>query len=420
MATTADTYLRSFLKLWTQSDATSEKLLKKNMLTGLDVIGEKTSDLRSMFQTGRPVRRLTIDWMEEWTYPTAISATLATTNLTISGNLFNAAVTADSITQVIRAPQSGIGGTILQRDSDGVTARVTSVAGIDDGAPFVAVVEAYGGTVLSDDTGATTWRVIGEGWSDYSVAGPARTLTRTPYTIGSQTYAETFEIPRLRQLTDYENVPDEAAHNIAALIEKLRRQQNYGALRMLAKDSGGNPQWGNAVQDPTMRGLADWPRVLYATDANASLYVDNNGAELTKPVLDTLIRSMWLEGYCDFQVGDWWILCGPVVHGQIQDWDLEFRQTNADDKRVGFRVDVFRSKIGKDFKVKPLLEMRPGQLVVVNMKKAFIHPFAGDEMYRKEIPTEGRWSRWLISFTELGVVLRDSRASIGEIHNIDA
>ncbi len=59
--------------------------------------------------------------------------------MTFSGNLFGAAITAESIRKVIRV------GTILERPTDGVQVKVASVAGLS------ATVAAYGNTVLSDD-----------------------------------------------------------------------------------------------------------------------------------------------------------------------------------------------------------------------------------------------------------------------------
>ena len=42
--------------------------------------------------------------------------------------------------------------------------------------------------------------------------------------------------------------------------------------------------------------------------------------------------------------------------------------------------------------------MRPDTLIIANLKKMSYGYFAQDRLDRKEIPTQGRYQRWLISF----------------------
>ncbi len=131
-----------FMKLWTQSDQASERLLQKFLLVGLDKVVQGQSDVLSKIPVGKPVSSPVVRWLEEWGYPSQVTAQLSGTSLTFSGYLFGKAISAESLKKVIRT------GTILERPSDGVQAKVSSVTGL------AATVAAYGNTTLSDDTSA--------------------------------------------------------------------------------------------------------------------------------------------------------------------------------------------------------------------------------------------------------------------------
>jgi hypothetical protein len=89
-----------------------------------------------------------------------------------------------------------------------------------------------------------------------------------------------------------------------------------------------------------------------------------------------------------------------------------------EDKAVGFSVDEFHSKVGKTFPILSERFMRPGVLVVVNFDAFTYGYYANDFLERREIPTQGRYQRWLISFQTYGLVARNPRANIGMIHGL--
>jgi hypothetical protein len=76
------------------------------------------------------------------------------------------------------------------------------------------------------------------------------------------------------------------------------------------------------------------------------------------------------------------------------------------------------SKIGKSFPILSERFMRPGMLVAVNFKAFKYGYYANDSLERQEIPTQGRYQRWLISFQTCGVVARNPRANIGLIYGL--
>ena len=72
----------------------------------------------------------------------------------------------------------------------GCHVKVTSVDGLQ------ASVTAYGNTMLNDNSEPVEWDVIAEAWSDYRDASDPRSLDRTFREVGTQIFAETFEIPK--------------------------------------------------------------------------------------------------------------------------------------------------------------------------------------------------------------------------------
>lgn len=395
-----------FLKLWTQSDQISERRLQKFLLMGLDKIVQEQSDVLSKIAVGPPASGPVVRWMEEWGYPSKITGTLDESTLTFSGRLFGKAIDTDSVSKVIRE------GTILERPSDGAQAKVTTLNGL------VSTVSAYGGSILSDDTTETVWDIIAEVWSDYRDADDPRSLDRVFREVGTQIHAETFEIPKTRKNTKYEIIGDEAEHQISSLLDKLRRQLAYAVLRSRPFHDGTGFVYGNKTEESTMCGLCSWPQITQAETSNPSVYVDKDSQGLTKEDLDNLALSLWLEEQADFNKGEWWIVCHPLISKYIHDFDISYRRTDRDDTGVGFHVDHFDSKIGKSFPILADRYMRPDTLMLVNFDATRYGYYANDRMDRKEVPTQGRYQRWLISFQTYGVVVRNPRANIGMIYGL--
>jgi hypothetical protein len=395
-----------FMKLWTQSDQVSERKLQKILLAGLDKVVQSHSDALAKIPLGPPVASPVVRWMEEWGYPSQVTARLQGNTLGFSGTLFGKPLTAGLLAKVIRV------GTILERPTDGVQVKVVSVTALS------AAVTAYGATVLSDDPAACMWEIISEVWSDYRDAGEARSLDRVFREVGAQIHAETFEIPKTRKNTRYELVADETEHQIGALLEKLRRQLAYAALRSRPYHDGVSFVFGNKTEEPTMCGICTWPVITQSELPNPAVYVDKEGAALTKSDLDDLARRLWLDEHADYNKGNWWIVCHPLTHRSIHEFDASYRRMEKDDTRVGFSVDTFDAKIGKSFHILSDRYMRPDTLILVNFDALRYGYFANDRLSRKELPTQGRYQRWLISFQTYGVVARNPRANIGMIHGL--
>ncbi len=236
--------------------------------------------------------------------------------------------------------------------------------------------------------------------------------------MGTQIHAETFEIPKTRKNTKYEVVGDEVRHQVDALMEKLRRQLAYAVLRSRPFHDGDNYVYGNKTPESTMCGLCTWPTITQAELANPNVFVNKSGQALGKQDLDDLVRDLWLDEMADYNKGDWWIVCHPLTHQFIQDFDLSYRRMGRQDGSVGFQVDEFHSKVGKSFPILSERYMRPDMLMVVNFDQFSYGYFNKDKPERKEIPTQGRYQRWLVSFQTYGVVARNPRSNIGMIYGL--
>jgi len=395
-----------FMKLWTQGDIESERLLQKILRGGLDTVVQEESDVLSKIKIGEPVAGPVVRWMEEWGYPSRITAKLTGDTLTFSGHLFGQTVNPESVGKAIRV------GTILERPSDGIQAKVSSVEGL------TAFVTAYGNTTLSDDSEPAYWDIIAEVWSDYRDASDPRSLDRIFREVGTQIHAETFEIPKTRKNTKYEVVNDEINHQVKALMAKLRRQLAYAMLRSRPYHDGSDFVYGNKTEEPTMCGICTWPIITQAELANPNVFVNKSNTALTKADLDNLARHLWLDEHANYNTGNWWIVCHPLTHQYIHDFDISYRRMEKDETDVGFHVDTFDAKIGKRFPILSDRYMRPDTLIMVNFKEMEYGYFANDQLERKEIPTQGRYQRWLISFQTYGVVARNPRANIGMIYGL--
>lgn len=401
-----DAAVSDFMKLWTQSDPESERLFKTVLLEGLDEVVQAQSDALARIKVDEPAASPVIRWLEEWGYPSTIIAQLTGDTLVFSGTLFGKAVAPDAVQQVIRE------GTVLERPRDGRQAKVNSVSGI------TASVTEYGNTRLEDDPEPVQWDIISEVWSDYRDASSPRSLGRTVREVGTQIFAETFEIPKTRMNTKYELVPYEVEHQIAALLSKLRRHLAYAALRSRPFHDGNQFVWGDKVDEPTMCGLCAWPSVTQLEHPNPNVYVNKSGEALRKVDLDSLVLHLWLDEHANFNKGDWWIVCHPRTNRFIQDFDIARRRVEKNERGIGFSVDEFHSKVGKTFPILSEPFMSPGVVIAVNFDEFTYGYYADDELERKEIHTQGRYQRWLISFQTYGLVARNPRANIAMIYGL--
>jgi hypothetical protein len=167
-----------------------------------------------------------------------------------------------------------------------------------------------------------------------------------------------------------------------------------------------------------MCGISTWPVITQAETANTNVYVNAATAEISKTYLDNLIRNMWLDEHSDFNQGNWYILCHPLVHQFIVDLDISFREMAKNDKEVGFMVDKFAAKIGKAFPILSDRYMRPDVLHVCDLSKISYGYYNNDKINRKQLATQGRYDRWLVSFQTYGTVVRKPRQSIGTIYGL--
>jgi len=69
--------LSDFVKLWTQGDQESELKMKNVLLDGLDSVVQAQSDVLSKMRVEEPAASPVVRWMEEWGYPSRVTARLS-------------------------------------------------------------------------------------------------------------------------------------------------------------------------------------------------------------------------------------------------------------------------------------------------------------------------------------------------------
>jgi hypothetical protein len=405
-------FAEDFMKLWTQSDQDSERKMVKHLLNGLDAINQEQSDILSRLKVGKPTGNPIIRWMEQRGYPTAVTGTLVvstTDTMTFSGTVAGETMSAKNIKQIIRV------GTILENEDSNFQVKVTDVTGLAGSSPFTATVEAHGGTTPASDSAATTYRIISEAWTDYKEVDDARELNRFFRKVGCQILAETFEIPETRRNTDYEIVGDETEHQIKELLSKLRRQQGYIVTRGRPEMSGGVPVYGDTVEESHCCGLFTWPEIVQAEEANTNTYVDLSGEAVGYTALNNLVLQMRLTENTDFNMGNWIVACHPNAGTYIDQFDESIRRTTQDTKKAGYQITTLMLQ-GKEFPVVRDQYVRPDQIGVINLSDCSYGYYKNDQMKRKELSTQGRFYRWLISFQMYGVVVRKPRQNIGLLY----
>lgn len=404
-----------FMELWNQNSAAAERLIKKFLEDGLDSRVQADSDILSRIKVGKSMAVPVVRWGEEVGYQHQVTAQLATATLTISGYIQGAAVNQDNIQRHIRV------GTILMRESDGLQAQVSAITGITDGsAPWACTVGEYGnsgGGSLSDDSGPVTWRILSEPWTDATEVTDTRALDRSLREVGTQIFAESFEILETRKNTAYEYVANEEEHQMKALMDKLRKQLANAVVNGLPYYSSGY-KYANYTQRSTMCGLIGWPIITQGEAANTNVYVNKSSSELTMEDIDNLVRNMEIDEFADFNTGKWALCCHPYVHKYISQFENVYRRSTMSDTKVGYVVKDIQTSHGPTLEIVKDRYMRPDVVQVVNFSKVHYGPYKNDTIHRKELATQSRSQRWLISFQDYGLVVRDPRANIGTIYGI--
>ena len=414
--------LRDIMKVWTMSDQDSERKIKKVLEAGLDVfISEAESDVLSMLKKGSELSVAVKRWMEEEQYPGRLTAqATSSTNLRFTGTVLGTSLSSVTTTGTEVLEQVLREGTILYRESDGVQAEIQSVAGLSGGSYYDATVTGYGNTTITTDSAATDWTVLSSPWNDLRDVEDPRSLDRAFRKVGSQIFEESFRIPKTRKVLAMEKVPDEAEHQIAALLKKMRRELGRVVLHSRPRYSGGSYLWGmDETQTPTMAGLYFWPEYVQSERSNTEIYIDASSQPLEKVNIDNLLKGMWLSEGANFMSGDWKIVVHPDVARQIGEFDESYRRMTQDSKTVGYGVEKFFSvDLGKEFPIVSDPYALPTKLMVADFAEFEYGYVKDDAMDRKEIATKGRYWEWMLSFQAWGVMVRRPRQTIGTIYSL--
>lgn len=400
-------------KLWTQSDADSERKIARVIEGGLDQIRESRGGLFARIKKGPdlyvPVKR----WMEEHCYELKITAQLNGTTLTFSGNLLGEPITEGALRNHVTV------NTVLERRSDGLQVKVTAM----DSANYAAknaTVAAHGNSgTLSNDASAVTYDILGQASSDYDTTYVPGGLDRRWRKVGTQIMKKFIEMPETKVYTKMEVIADELQHQIKEKTEQLYNEIAMCLIRMLPVYAGGAYKYGDEVEGSAMLGLSMYPEILQGETPNPNVYVNANQVAIDFSMLNSLIISMETDEKADFERGDWVIAMDRVTHQYFSDEFAGARELGMKESTVGYEVTNFRSKLGKVFPVmrEPLLRL--GTVLVVDTSGAEYGYYGNQHIRVKTLPEEvANVVKKKITCQTWGTLLRLPRQRIGKIYNL--
>jgi hypothetical protein len=400
----------TYLKGWLQSSQDWERKQKKMLLTGIDEITALKSDFHSKIKKGKNVNELTVRWQERSGYSINCTAALSTTTLTLSGNLMGAAITEAAARDTVQV------GTVLERMSDHQQVKVSAVISY---AAYTFTVGIHGNTATGSlvDSAAGDWEIIGDASSDYNTEHTPRSVDTIFRKVGTQIHEETFEFPHTWLNTAFENISDNVADQVNLLTNHLRLKIARSCLRMSPTYSAGYVT-GHSVESPTMTGLVHWPRLVQAELSNTNVYVNMNSVEIDLPTMDNVVYYMEGDEKADFSTGNWYLLCHPVQAMYLGNMLMDLRRMTLEQTKVGAQVNVFQSKLGKSFEILPDWNMQKDMIAFVNTSPMSWGYYAGDDIWTKDLATQNRSERRLITCQTYGLVVRKPRSNIGVIYGL--
>lgn len=338
----ASTDVRDFYLIWTQDSADARMLQKKLLDQSFERIAQYKSPVFARIKKSANRKSPVWEWGKGFGFANEVTGTIATTTLTFSGNLIGEAISSDNLQSHIRKNM------ILMREADGLLVKITSAV---DYSAMTCTVAAYGNSgSLSDDSAATTYRIVGHASSDYDDTYVPQSLPRSILRCSSQIWKSFIELPHSRRDMAMEFVSDEFKDNYEHVVNTLHAQIATSCLVGKPYYSGGYKHALN-VESPTMTGILGWAAIEQETSANTDIYVDMGGDAPNMDSLNLLVHNLVETEYADLNRGDWCICCHPVAHQYICDEFLSARQWNMKETELGYEVTSFKSKLGKVFKL---------------------------------------------------------------------
>jgi len=413
LTTITTSHLTEFGEVWEMDDADSVELQKKYVLEKLDQISEHKCPIFKRIKKGELVRNPKVKWLEENTYSNTITATLSSTTMTFSGNLLGAAITSEALKQHIHKY-------IVLRDG-----MQCYCAADPDYTAKTVTVAAHGNNSLSDDTGgAVTYRILGMRSSDLDTTFAPKFLNRKYRFCGTQISKYYCTITHSRRDMGMEVVGDEFAHQLAEIMSNITNQRAETGLLMEPVYSGGEYLTGLSDANPTMTGFLIWPKIVQAELSNTNVYVNMTdsdtgvAAPADTDTLNALVKSMWLDEKCDFQMGDWIIGMHPNTHHSLSDDFVDSRDWGMKETTLGYEVTHFHSKIGKTFELVSDPYVPEDILFVANMSKMKWGPYGKQELRIVTLAeNEQNAITKKITFQDYGVVVRSPR-QIGMLYGL--
>lgn len=407
----------SFASLYLSANWNDSRLVDEIIEQDLDEFREQQPGIFPHIQKmkeGDSFERL---WMFEEDYPSVLTGTTSGTGtvLTVTGNLFGAAVTRAAVLNCgIRA------GTILRYDYQGTT-TITRVASVDATLPVINMVVDTATDTPTDGAGQT-WRIVSSPFTDAKPYSSPTMLDRDFLYSTTEIIENTFGIEKSRAIVKMAGGIDEVRHQLKKCLEKHMGDIARAVTLQHPVISSGVPQSIRKTEEPRLCGLLWWPKYLYGSGGkweNSDIYKNMSGSPVLMDDWNALATAMWNNG-TNFSKGKWECWVAQDVFDQMQKYDQFFRQMDYKDKTAGYEVEMIKLyRIPKPIPVKVDPIFPEGYSTILDMTAPRWSNVKGDRLVRKEMPMPTSRSRvWQLTQQIEGVELRRAKTSMGVMYYI--
>jgi hypothetical protein len=216
-------------------------------------------------------------------------------------------------------------------------------------------VTAHGNNTLSNDSAATTYRIIGPASGDYDDTYVPGSLIHGRRYCGYQHLKTSLELPETTIHTNYDNIANLFAMQLEGKTRQMAMMQRKSILLAEPVYSGGAYVYGDSTENSVVLGFLNWPKIMQSELANTEVYINNSSTgtaiAVTGGQINGLVYALEDTEFADFGEKGWCLACHPVQRKYIANYLASFRQGAIRDEKTGFSVDTFVCDNGKELPI---------------------------------------------------------------------
>lgn len=400
---------------WNQTDQSTNNYFQRLIDKKLHEFSRAKSRLFPKLKRAGSVNVLSPEFMIGYRYPRYVTAQCTGGNtITLSGYFNGEAMSAALAKQVVRT------GTILSARVSGVTklVRITATSFAD--LAYEAV--AFGNTNWANDDAPITYRLLYEPVADTRDFAHPRSMRTKLYRTSIQIYQEDFGVTDTDEKVAREVIgTNYVKRNLDLILEKIADQRVNAAIH-------GVPPYNSGFLDardtdtPSLYGLYHWMELAQTELANTDIKLNAGGEGLTLEMISSVVWALIRKEGCEDLIGGngggYEIWCGEGCRPYIDELCEEFRQSTMKEDTAGYGNNKVRVGSGATLPIEADSVLWDDSLIILKPGDWEHGPWAGNEVHRVEIPTNGAlYKQWQIVGKDWGLKPWNHRW-IGQIYNI--